>query len=76
MPVPSKSKLAVWKALETDYFARRRAWDALVRQRAVRRKHDIEREILKIEGLPDNPGRRSLLERLKVDLDTVSARCL
>lgn len=76
VPAPPKSKLAVWKALETDYFARRRAWGALVRQRAVRKKHDIEREILKVEGLPDNEGRRSLLKQLKADLDSVSVRCL
>lgn len=76
MPVPPKSKLAVWKTLEIDYFARRRAGGALVRQRAVRKKHDIEREILKIEGLPDNEGRRSLLKQLRADLDSVSVRCL
>ena len=76
MPVPPKSKMAVWRTLQTDYFARRRAWNSLVRQRAVRRKHDIEREILKIEGLPDNACRRSLLKQLKADLDSVSVRCL
>jgi hypothetical protein len=76
VPVPPKSKVAVWKALETDYFARRRTWHALVRQRAVRRKHDIEREILKMEGLPNNEGRRSLLKQLKADLDIVTVRCL
>lgn len=76
VPVPPKSELVVWKALETGYFARRRAWNALVRQKAVRRKHDIEREILKIEGLPDNEGRRSLLKQLKANLDSVSVRCL
>jgi hypothetical protein len=76
VPVPPKAKVPVWKALETDYFARRRAWGALVRQRAVRKKHDIEREILKLEGLPDNEGRRSLLKQLKADLDSVSVRCL
>ena len=74
--MPPKSELVVWKALETGYFARRRAWNALVRQKAVRRKHDIEREILKIEGLPDNEGRRSLLKQLKANLDSVSVRCL
>lgn len=76
VPVPPKPKLAVWKALETDYFARRRAGSELLRQRAVREKHDIEREILKIEGLPDNEGRRSLLNKLKADLASVSVRCL
>ena len=76
VPVPPKSKLAVWKALETDYFARRRAWAALVRQRAVRWKHDIEREILKLEALPDNDGRHSLLKQLRADLEAVSVRCL
>lgn len=74
--MPPKAKLAVWKALETDYFARRRAWAALVRQRAVRKKHDIEREMLKLEALPDSEGRRSLLKQLKADLDSVSVRCL
>lgn len=76
VPVPPKAKLSMWKALEADYFARRRAWHALVRQRAVRKKHDIEREILKIEALPDIAGRRNLVKQLRADLDVVAVRCL
>ncbi len=76
VPVPPKAKLALWKTLQAEYFARRRAWSALVRQRAVRKKHDIEREILRIEAMPVNEGRQSMLKRLKVDLENVSARCL
>ena len=75
VPVPPRARLAVWKALETGYLARRRAWAALVRQRAVRRKHDIEREILQVEALPENEGRRSLPKQLMVELESVSARC-
>jgi hypothetical protein len=76
VPVPPKAKSATWKALEADYLARRRAWNAPVRQRAVRRKHDIEREILKIEAMPNNEGRSRLLKQLKADLDIVTVRCL
>lgn len=64
------------EALQMDYFAQGRVWSALVRQRAVRRKHDIEREMLKIEALPVNDGRKSLLKRLRADLEDVSLRCL
>ena len=76
VPVPPKAKLALWKTLQTNYFARRRSWSALVRQRAVRRKHDIEREIVRLEGLPIDEGRQGLLKQLKADLESVSVRCL
>ncbi len=66
----------MWKALETDYVARRRTAGEIVRQRAVRKKHDIEREILKIQGLPDNEGRCSLLKWIRAGLDSVTVRCL
>ena len=76
VPVPPRAKVAVWKALETEYFARRRAFSAVSRYRSVRKKHDLEKEIRKIEALQDNEGRQSLLKQLKSELETVALRSL
>ena len=76
IPVPPKSKVAAWKALETDYFARRRTLVAVSRYRSIRRKHELEKEIVRIEALPENHGRHGLLKQLRSDLEIVALRCL
>jgi hypothetical protein len=71
IPVPPKAKVAVWKSLYAKYFEWRRARAANLRQTALQRFHELEREVQRIEGLPENEGRRSLLKRLSADLKRV-----
>ena len=71
IPVPAKSKLKEWKALETSYYAGRRAFELRRLVRKVNTKHEIEREISRLSTLPPNEGRTTAIKLLQKQLEAV-----
>jgi hypothetical protein len=65
IPIPAKSKLKEWKALEASYYAGRRTFELRRLARAVRTKHDIEQEISRLSALPDSEGRATAIKLLQ-----------
>ena len=45
-------------------------------EQAVRRRHDLEQRIRELEARPDNPGRATLIRRLREELKEAKAACL
>jgi hypothetical protein len=68
IPVPPHDKVEAWRRLREGI--RSTIADAAVRREreAVRRRHDIEQKIAKLEVLPDNPSRRALIAKLRAGL--------
>ena len=73
IPVPPKSKTKEWDGLRSqlENAAKERSEKETVR--LVRRKHELEREIQKLESKPENPGRKSLINSLKRELELINA---
>ena len=64
IPVPPKNKPKEWDAIkkqladeEIDFLEKRN-------KQRIQRKHEVEKEIKKLESKPENPGRKSLLKNL------------
>ncbi len=69
-PGPPKSKLKLWQALEASYAEARQSYAARSKLATVRRIHDLEKEIARIQSLPENPGRGELIKSLTKQLET------
>ena len=69
--IPPKSKVAKWKSLQEQYHASRRWWAQYRHKAAVRRTHDLEQKISRLSAMPEDPGRRSLLKRLRSELASI-----
>ncbi|MES2888293.1 MAG: hypothetical protein V4739_09815 [Pseudomonadota bacterium] len=67
-PVPPKSKRQLWQALEADRAQAQREGNASARLASVQQVHALEKELARIESLPDNPGRRALIKQLHKQL--------
>jgi DNA-directed RNA polymerase subunit RPC12/RpoP len=74
IPVPPKSKPKLWQALQ-QCRAEAMQNDAAY---SVRRMHDLEKEIInleqeisRIEAMPENAGRRSLIKSLNKQLNEI-----
>jgi len=73
-PIPPKSKLKEWEALRS-LGHRRRQEDLARRTRdRVRQTHFLEKEILRLESMPPNPGRTIAVKLLKKRLNAVLNR--
>src|SRR5437868_4898168 len=68
-PVPPKSKPKLWQALEASYVEARQSYAARSKLATVRRIHELEKEIARIQSLPANPGRRELIKSLSKQLE-------
>lgn len=66
IPVPPKGKLREWSALREQLARERSNRELNADVSAVRRRHDLEQEIARLEAMPTNEGRVTavrLLER-------------
>lgn len=68
--VAPKSKVREWNALCETFYRSRRAHRFGQQKRRVRRIHDLEREIVRLESLPDNNGRADAVKHLRKQLES------
>lgn len=73
IPIPPKSKGKEWSALEKQILQTASEVIAAKELERVQRIHYLEKEIQRIEGMPSNSGRQSLIKQLKKKLGRVSA---
>lgn len=73
IPVPPKSKPKEWEKLRKEFYRSKREFNTEYEQSRVRRVHDLEQEIAKLQAMPENVGRRSLIKRLKKQLEAARA---
>ena len=68
IPVPPKSKPKMWEQLRLTYYQFKR--ERLLRQQKanVRRIHDLEQEIARLQAMPVNEGRGQAITHLKRQL--------
>ena len=73
IPVPPKSKEKEWKLLFERHFSEKR--EILLEQERTRvaKKHALEHEILRLEQLPENPGRKRAIDLLRKQLASYEA---
>ena len=68
IPVPPKQKVREWAALREQLFRERTARDIREHEMAVRQRHDLEQEIVRLESMPANPGRTRAAQLLRRQL--------
>ena len=73
IPIPPKSKGKEWAALEKQLSQEASEIIAAEALERVQRIHHLEKEIKRIEALPSNAGRQSLIRQLKKELESVGA---
>ncbi len=73
IPVPPKSKPKEWDDLRNQLTNEHLARTLANQRRKVQNIHSLEKEIGKLEALPENSGRASLIKKLKQRLDQVNA---
>lgn len=66
--VPGKRAVRAWAALRESLAAQDRARQTADHVRSVRARHDLEKEIRRLEALPSNPGRRHAIALLRKQL--------
>lgn len=67
-PVPPKSKEREWKLLFEQHFATKRERLLEAERDRVARKHALEHEIVRLEKLSENPGRKRAIALLRKEL--------
>ncbi len=65
IPVPPKQKAKEWISLQAQLSSERIARDAHHYELAVRRRHELEQEIARLESMPSNPGRARAISLLR-----------
>ena len=73
IPVPPKSKPKEWVKLRQQLSCEIAEVKNKNKKHAVAKKHDLEKEIVKLELLPINNGRLSLIKKLKKQLAQYNA---
>lgn len=73
-PVPPKSKPKRWQELAKAYAQARKGYFERQSASLVRKAHDLEQEIVRIDRMEPNEGRLALLARLKAELVCVRQR--
>ena len=68
IPVPPKQKVREWSALREQLSREQIARELYEHETAVRRRHDLEQEIARLEALPANPGRARAAQLLRRQL--------
>ncbi len=74
IPVPAKAAVKQWQSLQHSLAVARSEHALASEHAAIRRIHDLERELAKLEALPGNPGRQSLIRRLSRELAQLRER--
>src|SRR5262245_5090471 len=65
IPIPAKTRVKEWATLQEEYFASARAAERKRNASAVRRRHDLEQEIARLESRPTNTGRTKAIQTLR-----------
>jgi hypothetical protein len=65
IPVPPKSKRKEWIELQLQLFRERAEREVATDKEAVRWRHDLEQEIVRLEAMPTNEGRAKAIRLLK-----------
>jgi len=65
IPVPPKSKPKEWKKLQEQLASQAREVECEKYKSSVRKRHDLEQELEKLNTLPLNSGRLSLIKQLE-----------
>jgi hypothetical protein len=68
VPIPRKTNRKAWDMLSERYFREKREYASLEHEYRVRRKHETEREIARLEALPPNAGRKVAIRELRKKL--------
>ena len=63
--VPKRDAVRAWRQLREECRRRLYAYQDRARQSAVRRQHDLEKEIVQMEALGENKDRARQIKRLK-----------
>jgi hypothetical protein len=71
--VPPKARAREWASLAEAFYGSRRRYLLDQQKFRVRRIHDIEREIARLELLPSNEGRTGAINRLRKQLEQLRA---
>ncbi len=66
--IPARRHAKAWKKLEADLAERQRKAEADRREREVRQRHDVEREIARLAAMPANRGRSRAIQLLRKGL--------
>ena len=73
IPIPPKSKIKEWQNLEEQLKSESLSATAAEKALKTRRMHGIEKELEKLEALPENEGRKALIKKLKQELARANA---
>jgi hypothetical protein len=73
IPIPPKSRKKAWEELFTGFYNYRREELARARRLRVRRIHELEQQVARLEALPVVRGRTRTLSLLKRRLVAVRA---
>lgn len=73
IPVPPKAKTREWVALHLQLSRERLQRELDTEASTVRRKHDLEQEIARLEAMPANEGRAQAVRLLRKRLSGSNA---
>lgn len=73
IPVPPKIKIREWEQLQTKLSQKARETAVARTKASVRRKHDLEQEIARLEAMPRNEGRTKAVKLLRKKLESLNA---
>jgi len=72
--VPARTKIRDWRMLSEAFYRSRRNYVFGQQKRRVRRIHDLEQEIARLEAMPLNDGRTLAAKRLRKELEELRAQ--
>ena len=72
VPLPAKTKVKEWVDLQQQIESHIASVTHELKLKHVQRIHALEKEVLKLESLPANEGRLSLIKRLKRELQNAA----
>jgi hypothetical protein len=69
--IPPKRDEKAWVALRKELGERRRDYEQKSFEESVRRRHDLEQEIERLQALPTNEGRAKTIRMLRKRLNEI-----
>ena len=73
IPVPPKKDIKAWESLKQQLLNEESSLIEENKIEKIKRKHELEKEIQKLELKPENSGRLSLIKQLKRELKSINA---
>lgn len=67
--IPPKSKSKLWESLRQGFYLARVERRTAAEKRRIRRIHNLEQKITRLDSLPENPGRARAVTELKHKLE-------